>query len=222
MLRKKKKPLNSVKFEDDYNEDEDDGVGVSMKEELKDVKEVVLNLNSLEEPAKVLKTAETTQETTEKMTEKTEKTTNKFQPQRKKKIAGMPGARMDYGQDICKDYYETGFCGFGDSCKFIHTRLEQKSSWELEKEFLDQQHRKNGDDNVSSSTAIPANIPKEYEICAVCSKEPPKQATLRSPCKHLFCEECFMEQTEDTCPTCKLSLKGKAMAVVVTKNDEKV
>lgn len=30
--------------------------------------------------------------------------------------------RWDYQPDICKDYKETGFCGFGDSCKFLHDR----------------------------------------------------------------------------------------------------
>lgn len=232
MLRKKKKPLNTIKFEDDYVEEKDDdgvGVGDSMKATVNDVKEVVINhQNSHEEPVKVLKTAENSQKgLTGSSTEgSTEKTTNKFQPQRKKKMAEMPGARVDYGQDICKDYYETGFCGFGDSCKFIHTRLEQKSSWELEKEFLDQQQRQRKDqdkdnvDNFSKSTETPTNIRKELKICAICSKEPPIQATLRSPCHHLFCEECFIEQTENTCPTCKISLKGKAMVVVVTKNDD--
>ena len=29
---------------------------------------------------------------------------------------------MDYKPDICKDYKETGFCGYGDSCKFLHDR----------------------------------------------------------------------------------------------------
>ena len=29
---------------------------------------------------------------------------------------------VDYQPDVCKDYKETGFCGFGDSCKFLHDR----------------------------------------------------------------------------------------------------
>jgi RING finger protein 113A len=28
--------------------------------------------------------------------------------------------RMDYQPDVCKDYKETGYCGYGDSCKFMH------------------------------------------------------------------------------------------------------
>ena len=30
-------------------------------------------------------------------------------------------ARFDYQPDICKDYKETGFCGYGDQCKYVHT-----------------------------------------------------------------------------------------------------
>ncbi|XP_012513411.1 PREDICTED: RING finger protein 113A-like [Propithecus coquereli] len=32
----------------------------------------------------------------------------------------------DYQPGICKDYKETGFCGFGDSCKFLHDRSDYK------------------------------------------------------------------------------------------------
>lgn len=41
--------------------------------------------------------------------------------------------RMDYQPDICKDYKETGFCSYGDTCKFLHDRGDYKSGWELEK-----------------------------------------------------------------------------------------
>lgn len=44
---------------------------------------------------------------------------------------------FDYKPDLCKDYNETGFCGFGDSCKFLHDRGDYKSGWELEKEWSD-------------------------------------------------------------------------------------
>lgn len=40
--------------------------------------------------------------------------------------------RFDYQPDICKDYKETGFCSYGDSCKFMHDRGDYKSGWELE------------------------------------------------------------------------------------------
>lgn len=41
--------------------------------------------------------------------------------------------RIDYQPDVCKDYKETGFCSYGDSCKFLHDRGDYKSGWELEK-----------------------------------------------------------------------------------------
>ena len=62
-------------------------------------------------------------------------------------------ARFDYQPDICKDYKETGFCGYGgkyialstvhitdykklsDNCKFLHDRGDYKSGWQLEKEW---------------------------------------------------------------------------------------
>ncbi len=41
--------------------------------------------------------------------------------------------RFDYQPDICKDYKETGFCGYGDACKFVHDRSDYKSGWEMER-----------------------------------------------------------------------------------------
>ena len=41
--------------------------------------------------------------------------------------------RWDYAPDICKDFKETGFCGFGDSCKFMHDRSDYKFGWQLER-----------------------------------------------------------------------------------------
>jgi RING finger protein 113A len=42
-------------------------------------------------------------------------------------------ALMDYNPSICKDYKETGFCSYGDSCKFMHDRGDYKQSWELDR-----------------------------------------------------------------------------------------
>lgn len=37
--------------------------------------------------------------------------------------------RFDYQPDVCKDYKETGYCGWGDACKFLHTREDYKVQW---------------------------------------------------------------------------------------------
>lgn len=51
-------------------------------------------------------------------------------------------ARFDYQPDICKDYKETGFCGYGDQCKFMHDRGDYKSGWQMEKEWEAEQLKK--------------------------------------------------------------------------------
>ncbi|KAJ5134749.1 Pre-mRNA-splicing factor cwc24 [Penicillium atrosanguineum] len=42
---------------------------------------------------------------------------------------------MDFAPDVCKDYKQTGFCGFGDSCKFLHAREDYKQGWELDRDW---------------------------------------------------------------------------------------
>ena len=44
-------------------------------------------------------------------------------------------ARFDYQPDICKDYKDTGYCGFGDTCIYLHDRGDTKSGWEMEREY---------------------------------------------------------------------------------------
>ena len=50
-------------------------------------------------------------------------------------------ARFDYQPDICKDYKETGFCGFGDTCIYLHDRGDSKSGWQMEQEYEDKKRR---------------------------------------------------------------------------------
>ncbi|XP_025835292.1 RING finger protein 113A-like [Agrilus planipennis] len=76
--------------------------------------------------------------------------------------------RWDYQPDICKDYKETGYCGFGDSCKFLHDRSDYKHGWQLEREWASGEYGHESDDD------------KKYEIdsdkedlpfkCYICRK----------------------------------------------------
>lgn len=42
---------------------------------------------------------------------------------------------FDFNPMLCKDYHDTGYCTFGDSCIYIHDRGDYKSGWEMEKEY---------------------------------------------------------------------------------------
>ncbi|XP_024993163.1 zinc finger CCCH domain-containing protein 1-like [Cynara cardunculus var. scolymus] len=43
--------------------------------------------------------------------------------------------RFDYQPDVCKDYKNTGYCGYGDSCKFLHDRGDYKTGWQIDKQW---------------------------------------------------------------------------------------
>ncbi|KAK6158863.1 hypothetical protein DH2020_006177 [Rehmannia glutinosa] len=73
-------------------------------------------------------------------------------------------ARFDYQPDICKDYKETGYCGYGDSCKFMHDRGDYKSGWQLEKEWEEKEKA------------------REPFVDPVVTR-----------CKHYFCEHCALK-----------------------------
>lgn len=63
--------------------------------------------------------------------------------------------RFDYQPNICKDYKESGYCGYGDSCIFLHDRYveihmfcmliargDYKTGWQLEREYDEAQKKK--------------------------------------------------------------------------------
>jgi hypothetical protein len=59
--------------------------------------------------------------------------------------------RMDYQPDLCKDYKETGYCGYGDSCKFLHDRGDYKAGWQLDKEW-DEKEKAKRDGQIAAVT----------------------------------------------------------------------
>jgi len=96
--------------------------------------------------------------------------------------------RWDYQPDICKDYKETGFCGFGDSCKFLHDRSDYKFGWQLEMESTQQG---DSDDDDPSKYEIKENdddyLPFKCLICRGSYVNP-----VMTKCKHYFCEKCAL------------------------------
>ncbi|MED6215339.1 hypothetical protein PIB30_112638, partial [Stylosanthes scabra] len=107
-------------------------------------------------------------------------------------------ARFDYQPDICKDYKETGYCGYGDSCKFMHDRGDYKSGWQLEKEWDEAEKARRmrlaaGEDADEESADV-ADSDDEDELpfaCFICRK--PFADPVVTKCKHYFCEHCALK-----------------------------
>nr|CAG4644126.1 EOG090X09Q6 [Lepidurus arcticus] len=111
--------------------------------------------------------------------------------------------RWDYAPDICKDYKETGFCGFGDSCKFLHDRSDYKFGWQLELEG----DKKGGEEDLHKYE-IPDDedeLPFKCFICRDSFKNP-----IVTRCKHYFCEVCALKHYKKTtrCFVCNAQTNG--------------
>ncbi|KAI8377668.1 uncharacterized protein BYT42DRAFT_497848 [Radiomyces spectabilis] len=112
-------------------------------------------------------------------------------------------ARFDYQPDICKDYKETGFCGYGDSCIFLHDRGDYKTGWQLEKEWEEAQKTKtkfgasSGDKYaISDSDSDDEELPF---ACLICREEFNNPVVTK--CNHYFCEKCAIDNYKKS-PKC--------------------
>uniref|UniRef100_A0A1I8PGQ1 RING finger protein 113A n=1 Tax=Stomoxys calcitrans TaxID=35570 RepID=A0A1I8PGQ1_STOCA len=116
--------------------------------------------------------------------------------------------RWDYQPDICKDYKETGYCGFGDSCKFLHDRSDYKAGWELELDHAAQQKGdcdSDGDDSKYEIHSDEESLPFKCFICRQSFVNP-----VVTKCKHYFCEKCALEQYKKSqrCFICSQQTNG--------------
>jgi RING finger protein 113A len=112
--------------------------------------------------------------------------------------------RFDYQPDICKDYKETGYCGFGDSCIFLHDRGDYKSGWQLEKEW--EAKKKIGEDTSDYTIKEePEELPFACYICREEFRQP-----VVTKCKHYFCESCFLQHHKKSskCALCGYQTMG--------------
>lgn len=112
--------------------------------------------------------------------------------------------RWDYQPDICKDYKETGFCGFGDSCKFLHDRSDYKHGWQIERELDEGRYGVYEDENYevgSDSEEIPFK-------CFICRQS--FQNPVVTKCRHYFCESCALQhfRTTPRCYVCDQQTNG--------------
>ncbi|PWN38787.1 hypothetical protein IE81DRAFT_283013, partial [Ceraceosorus guamensis] len=106
----------------------------------------------------------------------------------------------DYQPDICKDYKETGYCGFGDTCKFLHDRSDYLAGWQM--------------DSLSNTAArqIEAEESDEEEeipfACLICRQ--PFTDPIVTRCGHYFCASCAIKRYAKTpkCFACGAQTQG--------------
>ncbi|KAI4237815.1 MAG: hypothetical protein L6R40_005840 [Gallowayella cf. fulva] len=123
----------------------------------------------------------------------------------------------DFAPDVCKDYKQTGFCGFGDSCKFLHAREDYKQGWELDKDWenVGTKGRKTvttGGKNITAANRRKGEEEEEDEsgdedkmlegipfACIICKK--PYSNPIVTKCGHYFCEGCALQRYRKS-PAC--------------------
>ncbi|KAH8648513.1 hypothetical protein BX600DRAFT_475367 [Xylariales sp. PMI_506] len=128
---------------------------------------------------------------------------------------------MDFAPDVCKDYKQTGFCGFGDNCKFLHAREDYKQGWQLDREWENvSKGRKNmggtvvasadrsgtADDGVNAEEE--AMLEKIPFACIICKG--PYRSPIKTRCNHYFCEPCALQRfrKDPSCAACGAGTGG--------------
>lgn len=119
----------------------------------------------------------------------------------------------DFAPDVCKDYKTTGFCGFGDNCKYLHAREDYKAGWQLDKEWetvtkgkkniggttVARAGRGGGEEEEEDDDAELEGVPFACIICREGYKHP-----VVARCGHYFCEACALGRyrKDPSCAAC--------------------
>lgn len=116
----------------------------------------------------------------------------------------------DYKPDICKDYKETGFCGYGDSCKFLHDRTDYKSGWQIEREIKEGTFGAGDED--PDKYVINSDSDEDGDdqcLCEICGKEF-DVTRVKTKCGHFFHEKCALKHFRKTskCFSCSKDTGG--------------
>ncbi|XP_067645534.1 E3 ubiquitin-protein ligase RNF113A [Eurosta solidaginis] len=116
--------------------------------------------------------------------------------------------RWDYQPDVCKDYKETGYCGFGDSCKFLHDRSDYKAGWQLELDHAAQQRGDAESDEDDTKYEIHSDEETMPFRCFICRNS--FENPVVTKCKHYFCEKCALENYKKSqrCFICSQQTNG--------------
>lgn len=123
--------------------------------------------------------------------------------------------RFDYQPDICKDYKETGYCGYGDSCKFLHDRGDFKAGWQIDRDWEAEQKAKAKE---AAKYAIDGEGAKDQEeeeeddglpfACLICRNE--FKDPIQTKCGHYFCQNCAIQHHRKSpkCFACNAATLG--------------
>ncbi|EKV12389.1 Pre-mRNA-splicing factor cwc24 [Penicillium digitatum] len=133
----------------------------------------------------------------------------------------------DFAPDVCKDWKQTGYCGFGDSCKYLHSREAYKAGWELDRDWEVNTKGKQLSGRVVSQRKGAGKIAEEEDdddedellesipfACIICLK--PYQEPIITKCGHYFCEACALQRYRKT-PSCAACGEGTGGVFNVAK-----
>nr|KAK5440721.1 RNA-splicing factor [Exophiala xenobiotica] len=123
----------------------------------------------------------------------------------------------DFAPDVCKDYKQTGFCGFGDNCKFLHAREDYKQGWQLDRDWeINTKGKKLTGKTVASANRDQTQEDEDDEAllesipfaCIICKK--PYTNPIITKCGHYFCEACALKRyrKDPSCAACGTGTGG--------------
>lgn len=133
---------------------------------------------------------------------------------------------MDYAPNVCKDWKLTGYCGFGDSCIYLHSREDYKQGWELDRDWEINTQGKQVKGKIVSQRkggARPAEEEDDDEeellesipfACVICKS--PYKNPIVTKCQHYFCESCALQRYRKN-PTCAICGAGTGGVFNVAK-----
>ncbi|CAI5994499.1 unnamed protein product [Closterium sp. NIES-65] len=124
--------------------------------------------------------------------------------------------RFDYQPDLCKDYKETGYCGYGDSCKFLHDRGDYKAGWQIEREWQEKEKRRKEAAALGMLEEGDGGEGEEEEdddddlpfACFICRQSFVDPVVTK--CRHYFCEHCALKHhsRNKNCFVCEQPTQG--------------